>query len=91
MQRHPDRRDRHVAADHEVIALAAPHGLAGKAGVRPGGRPGSLGTKVPAGIGSVAALFPLQQGQDVDPLIDFTSRWLRTLLKPVTDKDKTQS
>jgi hypothetical protein len=34
---------------------------------------------------------PLEEGQDVDPLIDFTSRWLRTLLKPVTDKDKTQS
>jgi hypothetical protein len=34
---------------------------------------------------------PLEQGQDADPLIDFTSRWLRTLLKPVTDKNKTQS
>jgi hypothetical protein len=32
---------------------------------------------------------PAEKAQTIDPLIDFTSRWLRTLLKPVTDKDQT--
>lgn len=29
---------------------------------------------------------PAEKATNIDPLIDFTSRWLRTLLKPVTDK-----
>jgi hypothetical protein len=33
---------------------------------------------------------PAEKAQNIDPIIDLTSRWLRTLLKPVTDKDKTE-
>ncbi len=30
----------------------------------------------------------IEQGSDVGKLVDLSSRWLRVLLEPVTDKDK---
>lgn len=33
---------------------------------------------------------PAEKATNIDPLIDFTTRWLRMLLKPVTDKGTPQ-
>ncbi len=32
---------------------------------------------------------PIEKGSDVGKLVDLSSRWLRTLLEPVADKDAT--
>ena len=44
-----------------------------------------------AALIAVAELLRIQieKGSDVSRLVDFSSRWLRVLLEPVTDKDKT--